>query len=75
VLWGWAGRRLPGEITDTLRALCAGLEPGGAVHDDLTRLLTPAEVARTGVRVARLLESGRLPRPGASRHPIPWPAF
>jgi uncharacterized repeat protein (TIGR03843 family) len=75
VLWGWAGRRLPGEIVETLHGLAAGLAEGGRIRDDLRRWLTEAEVDRTARRVARLLESGRHPRPGASRHPIPWPAF
>jgi uncharacterized repeat protein (TIGR03843 family) len=75
VLWGWAGRRLPGELQEDLRRLCSDLGPGNGLHDELTRLLTVAEVERTGVRVSRLLDSGRFPRPGASRHPIPWPAF
>ena len=75
VLWGWAGRRLPPQIVDALRPLCADLTGEGAVHDELRRLLSPAEIARTAARVARLLDSGRFPRAGASRHPIPWPAF
>jgi uncharacterized repeat protein (TIGR03843 family) len=75
VLWGWAGRRLPAETVDALRPLCADLAAEGAVHAQLRRLLTRAEVERTAFRMAKLLESGRYPRPGASRHPIPWPAF
>ena len=75
VLWGWAGRRLPEEILGALRPLCADLTAEGEIHRELGRLLTPAEIERTRVRAARLLESGRHPRPGASRHPIPWPAF
>ncbi|HEY6798501.1 MAG TPA: SCO1664 family protein [Kineosporiaceae bacterium] len=75
VLWGWAGRRLPAEIIEVLRALCRDLADEGLLHEELRRLLTDAEVTRTRMRVARLLESGRHPRPGASRHPIPWPAF
>jgi hypothetical protein len=75
VLWGWAGRRLPPETAEVLRPLGVDLAEGGRVHGELLRWLTDAEVARTGRRVSRLVESGRHPRPGASRHPIPWPAF
>ena len=75
VLWGWAGRRLPPDVLDVLVRFCADLTEEGRVHEQLRGLLTPAEIARTAVRVTRLAESGRYPRPGASRHPIPWPAF
>jgi uncharacterized repeat protein (TIGR03843 family) len=75
VLWGWAGQPLPPEIPPALRRACTDLQEGGHLHDELRRLLTTAEIGRTRRRVARLLESGRHPRPGASRHPIPWPAF
>lgn len=75
VLWGWAGQRLPAEIMDALRPLGADLTTRGRVHEDLCRLLSPAEVERTARRVTRLLETRRHPRPGGSRHPIPWPAF
>jgi uncharacterized repeat protein (TIGR03843 family) len=75
VLWGWAGRRLPAELAEDLRRLCTDLGAGTTLHDELSALLTAAEIERTGTRVSRLLDSGRFPRPGASRHPIPWPAF
>jgi uncharacterized repeat protein (TIGR03843 family) len=75
VLWGWAGRRLPPEMVESLRGLCAELADAGHAREELRRWLTGAEVDRTARRAARLLESGRHPRPGASRHPIPWPAF
>lgn len=75
VLWGWAGQRLPDDVVEVLTAVAADLDGEGRLHEDLRRLLTPAEVDRTGVRVHRLLASRRHPRPGGSRHPIPWPAF
>jgi uncharacterized repeat protein (TIGR03843 family) len=75
VLWGWAGQRLPGEVVEALRPLAADLDAEGRLYRQLRRLLSEAEVQRTRVRMAKLLDSGRHPRPGASRHPIPWPAF
>jgi uncharacterized repeat protein (TIGR03843 family) len=75
VLWGWAGTRLPDDLLETLTTVTRDLEDGGTLHDDLRRLLSPAEVDRTAYRARRLLEARRLPRPGGSRHPIPWPAF
>jgi uncharacterized repeat protein (TIGR03843 family) len=75
VLWGWAGRKLPGDVVDVLCRLRSDLERGGDVYGRLAGLISPGELDRTGFRLARLLQSGRFPRPGGSRHPIPWPAF
>jgi uncharacterized repeat protein (TIGR03843 family) len=75
VLWGWAGRRLPEDLQDDLSRLAADLDDDRGRSEELHRLLTPAEVDRTAHRVRRLLDSRRHPRPGGSRHPIPWPAF
>jgi uncharacterized repeat protein (TIGR03843 family) len=75
VLWGWAGSRLPDDVLEVLGAITTDLESGGSLHDDLRALLSAAEVDRTAHRARRLLEARRHPRPGGSRHPIPWPAF
>ena len=75
VLWGWAGHKLPPDILDVLRRLQADLDRQGPLTGRLASLLAAAEVDRTAFRVERLLRSGRFPRPGGSRHPIPWPAF
>jgi uncharacterized repeat protein (TIGR03843 family) len=75
VLWGWAGRRLPADAEEALAALALDLDRERDTHRGLRRLLTPAEVDLTRTRVQRLLDTRRHPRPGASRHPIPWPAF
>lgn len=75
VLWGWAGKRLPEDLLAGLERLAADLEGSGRLHDDLRSLLTRAEVERTAHRARTLLESRRFPRPGSTRHPIPWPAF
>jgi uncharacterized repeat protein (TIGR03843 family) len=75
VLWGWAGRRVAAEDVDALRAVSDDLCRRGPLQEALSRLLAPAEVARTSDRLTRLLDAGRHPRPGAGRHPLPWPAF
>ena len=75
VLWGWGGRKLPAEVEGDLRRLGADLDRRGECDLALRRLLAPAEVDRVAVRVRRLLDTGRHPRPGAGRHPIPWPPF
>jgi len=75
VLWGWSGRKLPGDVVDALRRIGVDLEREGRLSRQLHALLSAAEVDRAGFRLDRLLRSGRFPRPGGSRHPIPWPAF
>lgn len=75
VLWGWAGQRLPDDVLEVLRTLAADLAGRGRLHGELSALLTPAEIDRTAHRVGRLIDTRRHPRPGGSRHPIPWPAF
>lgn len=75
VLWGWAGKRLPDDVLTDLERLSADLDRPSRLTGELRRLLSAAEVDRTGYRIRRLLESRRFPRPGAARHPIPWPAF
>ena len=75
VLWGWAGRRLPDDVVEVLRALAADLGDGGPLYRGLGDLLAPAEVDHTLSRLRRLVETRRHPRPDAGRHPVPWPAF
>lgn len=75
VLWGWAGQPLPPDVVDVLQQLAADLRGSGRLHRGLGALLSPAEIRRTTARVEHLLQARRHPRPGGSRHPIPWPAF
>jgi len=75
VLWGWGGRRVPADDLDTLQRIAADLDRQGDLHRRLRALLSAGEVDRTAFRLSRLLQAGRFPRPGGSRHPIPWPAF
>ncbi len=76
VLWGWAGRRLPGEDAEVLRRLWVELDEGrGGLGAALRELLTAGEVARTVERVKRLLEDCRHPQPAEGWPAIPWPPF
>ncbi|BCY12482.1 SCO1664 family protein [Actinoplanes sp. L3-i22] len=71
VLWGWTGKPLPGEAVDVLTSLRAELD--GALGEALDEHLTITEVQHVGLRVKRLLRSGRFPKPPADWPAIPWP--
>ncbi|MGI8760279.1 MAG: SCO1664 family protein [Jatrophihabitantaceae bacterium] len=71
VLWQWAGRPLPEDILDTLRALRARLDSSLAAA--LRELLTAREVRRTVRRLDGLLAAGRHPRPNDDWPAVPWP--
>ncbi|MGQ0846796.1 MAG: SCO1664 family protein [Sporichthyaceae bacterium] len=74
LLWAWAGRSLTGEALEVLARLDADFETvlAPAVAD----LLTPREIAKTRVRIARLLRTGRHPKPREDGYPaVPWPPF
>ncbi|GGW35189.1 phosphatidylinositol kinase [Streptomyces xantholiticus] len=73
LLWGWAGEPLAPEAKETLTALAAALADGGPLATRLAELLTAAEVAAVGARVAALLASGVHPVPSGDWPAIPWP--
>ncbi|MDQ1720646.1 MAG: hypothetical protein QOI26_380 [Pseudonocardiales bacterium] len=67
VLWQWAGDPIPDEGIDVLRRLAWLIDEG--LGEQLSLLLTTAEVRATRRRVQRLLAKGAFPMP-----PIDWPA-
>jgi uncharacterized repeat protein (TIGR03843 family) len=71
VLWQWAGRALPDDLQDVLRALRRDLD--GSLGARLLELLTRAEVRRTRSRVDRLLSTCRHPEPSGDWPAVPWP--
>ncbi len=71
VLWQWAGRALPDDAQDVLRRLRRDLD--GALGEQLTRLLTTAELRRTKRRVDKLLATRRHPEPSDEWPAVPWP--
>jgi hypothetical protein len=73
VLWQWAGRPLPEECLDTLRALRADLDAG--LGERLSELLTTREVRRTRRRLDLLLLNGKHPEPNGDWPPVPWPPY
>ena len=71
VLWQWAGKTLPDDCVDTLRALRRDLD--GRLGQDLAELLTTAEVRRTRARVDRLQSTRRHAEPSDDWPAVPWP--
>ena len=73
VLWGWRGQPLTESERDAVERIDGALD--GWLGEELSELLSPAEVAAAGRRVRSLLRVGRLPQPDPQRPAIPWPPF
>lgn len=70
VIWDFAGRPLPAQVSADLAALRADLD--GELGRRLEQLLDPSEVEAARLRVGGLLEEGSYPLPVGPR-PYPWP--
>jgi uncharacterized repeat protein (TIGR03843 family) len=76
VLWGWAGAPLRDTDVERLERLQALLaDATSTLSTDLERLLPGDDVRALTRRVAKLLRSGRHPRPSGGWPAIPWPAL
>jgi hypothetical protein len=73
VLWQWAGDEIPDEGIDMLRRLAGLLDAD--LGEQLSRLLTTAEVRATRRRVKRLLAKGTFPMPPTDWPAIPYPPY
>jgi uncharacterized repeat protein (TIGR03843 family) len=73
VLWGFHGQTLSEDEISALRNLADRL--AGDLAEELSTLLTGAEISACRRRLARLLAAGRFPQPGPGWPSIPWPAF
>lgn len=71
VLWDFVGEAIPPALLEDLRSFRGRLRHGD-LRDQLTDLLSPAEVAALERRSDRLLADPRFPPPGRGR-PYPWP--
>jgi uncharacterized repeat protein (TIGR03843 family) len=71
VLWQWAGKPLPGDALEELRALRRDLD--ASLGERLGTLITQRELRRTRARIDRLLSRGRHPEPSDEWPAIPWP--
>jgi uncharacterized repeat protein (TIGR03843 family) len=71
VLWQWAGRAVPDEQQEVLRALRTDLD--GRLGEELAELLTGREVRKTRARIDRLLSRRKHPEPSDEWPAVPWP--
>ncbi len=71
VLWGWTGKPIPAEATETLTALGAALD--GPLGEALEQHLTVSEVQHVRLRVRRLLRAAKFPQPPVDWPAVPWP--
>ncbi len=73
VLWQWAGDPIPQDGLDVLHRLAEQLQ--GELGEQLSRLLTTAEVRATKRRVQRLLSRQCFPMPPTDWPAVPYPPY
>jgi uncharacterized repeat protein (TIGR03843 family) len=73
VIWDFAGEPLPAELVLGLEALRPCLLPSAALHADLSRYLTRAEIAALDRRAENLLAYGAFPYAPNDRRAHPYP--
>ncbi len=71
ILWGWAGRALPDEVTDGVLRLRRELD--GNLGEELVALLTLTEIRALRDRLDAMDRTRKFPKAPAHRTPIPWP--
>ncbi|QNG21307.1 SCO1664 family protein [Rhodococcus triatomae] len=72
VLWGWAGREVPGPLVVDVTELVQQLD--GDLGKQLSEHVTVDEVDALAERARALASVARMPTPAGPRH-IPWPPF
>lgn len=74
VLWGWVGQPLPREDLLRLETLSTLLsDPASSLSSTVQGLVSSAELAALGQRLANLLDTGVFPGPNGRGPAIPWP--
>nr|WP_102417314.1 SCO1664 family protein [Mycobacterium sp. 4858] len=72
VLWGWANKPVDKKMLEAVAGLVDALDD--SFCDELSELITRAEIAALRRRAHALLNDPVMPGPNRHR-PIPWPAF
>ncbi|MCJ0905638.1 SCO1664 family protein [Rhodococcus sp. ARC_M6] len=72
VLWGWAGRTVPGPLLADVADFAASVD--GSFGDELSDLITDSEIAALAGRARNMVEMAVMPVPNGHRT-IPWPPF
>lgn len=73
VIWDFAGEPIPDSLLSPLRSAAAGLSRLSACRADLTRYLTPREIAALETRAQNLMRAGIFPHPPPDRRAFPYP--
>ncbi len=73
ILWGFAGRPIPGPLVEALTSLEQSLASN--LHRRVTELLSESEADALAERTARLLAGGSHPDPPLDRPAVPWPMW
>jgi hypothetical protein len=73
LLWRWRGKKIEQDFVEALRELRVTLDK--ALCEQLSNLLSAAEVHATRRRVDRLIATGRYPQPSEDWPAVPWPPF
>ena len=72
VIWDFIGDRLDEGARADVRRLADDVR-GGPVRDELSNLLSEAELASLAARADSVAALDRFPGPGPDRRPFPWP--
>src|SRR3954466_10018150 len=73
LLWRWRGKKIEQDFVDALQDLRISLDK--ALCEQLSSLLSAAEVHATRRRVDRLTATVRSPQPSGAGPAVPWPPF
>lgn len=73
ILWGFAGRPIPGPLVEALKALAQALTTD--LYRRVAELLSESEANALRERTARLLAAGAHPDPPLDRPAVPWPMW
>ena len=74
VLWQWRGKSLPRRAVEALRRLYTLLD-SGELAAELSRWLSPGELAAMSIRVDKLLKHRVHPYPPEDWPAVPWPPY
>jgi len=74
VIWDWAGKPIPKDMLEELRAFQRQLSPKSALVNALAKLIAEEEIEAARKRLSTLLSTGIFPHPGPYRS-VPWPVY
>ncbi|HEY9075829.1 MAG TPA: SCO1664 family protein [Anaerolineaceae bacterium] len=73
VIWDFAGEEIPVPLLQDIQRFLAEVSSEGELRQELSRLLSPAEIAALARRARRLLNDPHFPQQPKDRRSFPWP--